>query len=283
MTQGTCLCGSVRYAVDAPFEMMLHCHCSMCRKHHGAMFATFVSAPLAAFRWLAGEDAIAQHRSSEQGVRSFCKHCGSVAPQLMPDPGIVILPAGNLEGDPGIRPQGHIFVGSKAPWYAITDSLPQHDAYPPELGGGSGVPRATVQPRAGVVEGSCLCGDVAYEMTGAPLRVMNCHCSRCRRGRGAAHATNLFVSLDRFRWTRGEALVNTYRAPEARAFSVAFCTRCGAGAPSVARERAWAVIPAGGLDSDPGMRPEAHIFVGSKASWFEITDDIPQLAALPPS
>lgn len=283
MTQGTCLCGSVRYAVDAPFEMMLHCHCSMCRKHHGAMFATFVSAPLAAFRWLGGEDAIAQHRSSEQGVRSFCTQCGSVAPQPMPELGVVILPAGNLEGDPGIRPQGHIFVGSKAPWYTITDSLPQHDAYPPELGGGSGVPRADVQPRAGVVEGGCLCGDVAYEMTGAPLRVMNCHCSRCRRGRSAAHATNLFVSLDGFRWTRGESLVARYRVPEARAFSVAFCTRCGAGAPSVARERAWAVVPVGCLDADPGMRAQAHIFVGSKASWFEITDDIPRFAELPPS
>ncbi|HEX7081498.1 MAG TPA: GFA family protein [Gammaproteobacteria bacterium] len=150
MVQGSCLCATVRYAVEAPFESMLHCHCSMCRKHHGAAFATSVSAPFAAFRWLTGGSAIEQYASSEEGKRSFCRYCGSVTPSLLPDFDLAICPAGNLAEDTGIRPQAHIFVGSKAPWCTIADSLPQHEANPPEFGGGEGVPRPAVHPRPGV-------------------------------------------------------------------------------------------------------------------------------------
>src|SRR5688572_17400839 len=56
MTIGACLCGTVRYELDGPFTMMMHCHCSMCRKHHGAPFATFVAAAHSGFRWRSGED-----------------------------------------------------------------------------------------------------------------------------------------------------------------------------------------------------------------------------------
>src|SRR5262245_36892858 len=77
VTRGSWLCGTLRYEIDAPFQMMMHCHCSMCRKHHGAPFATFALGPLPAFRWLSGEDAVATYRSSEQGSRSYCRQCAS--------------------------------------------------------------------------------------------------------------------------------------------------------------------------------------------------------------
>ena len=283
MTRGICLCGTVRYEFTEPFQLMMHCHCSMCRKHHGAPFATFVAAPFSAFRWLGGEDAIITYRSSEQGRRSYCGRCASVAPTLMPEAGFAIAPAGNLEGDPGVRPQFHAFVGSKAPWYTITDSLPRHEGNPPEFGGGLGVARPSIEPRPGVVDGSCLCGAVAYELRGEPLRMYHCHCWRCRRERSAAHTTNLFAKLDDFAFTRGRELVAEYKVPEAERFTVAFCTRCGGGAPYVARARGWVVVPAGTLDTDPVMRPQANIYVASKAPWFEITDDLPQYAEAPPA
>jgi hypothetical protein len=119
LTRGVCLCGAVEYQLTGPFQTMMHCHCSMCRKHHGAAFATFVVAPYSAFRWVRGEDAIAKYKSSEHGVRVYCRQCASVAPTLMPDAALAIVPAGNLDGDLGIRPQGHMFVGSKAGWYTI--------------------------------------------------------------------------------------------------------------------------------------------------------------------
>lgn len=281
MTRGVCLCGTVQYEITGPFQTMMHCHCSMCRKHHGTSFATWALAPHAGFRFVAGEDAIATYRSSDHGVRSFCRHCGSIVPILMPEHGLAIAPAGNLEGDPGVRPQMHAFAGSKAPFYEITDDLPQHEAMPPEFGGGMGVERPKVEPRPGVIDGSCLCGEVAYELRN-PQRIYYCHCWRCRRGRSAAHATNLFVSVENFAFTRGEELVAQYKVPEAKFFTVAFCTRCGSSAPRISRERGMVSVPAGTLDTDPGIRAQAHIYVESKAPWFTITDNVPQHAEMPP-
>jgi hypothetical protein len=281
VTRGVCLCGTVRYELDAPFQLMMHCHCSMCRKHHGAPFATFVSAPLSGFRWLGGEEAVAKYRSSEHGVRSYCRHCGSVAPLLIPDAGFAVAPAGNLEGDPGIRPSAHMFVGSKAPWYTITDTLPQHEGSPPELGGGLGVARPAVDAPPGSIAGSCLCGGVAYELRN-PLRAYHCHCGRCRRARSAAHTTNLFAKIEDFEFTRGADLTIEYKVPEARFFTIAFCSECGGEAPRVSRERGMASVPAGTLDTDFGPVPLTHIYVGSKAPWFTITDDLPQFEEMPP-
>jgi len=196
--------------------------------------------------------------------------------------GIVFAPAGNLSGELGLHPEGHMFVGSKAPWHTITDALPQHEVYPPGFPA-EGVPRPQVVPREGVTEGSCLCGDVAYELRGAPMRMVNCHCTRCQLGRSAAHATNVFYGLDAFRWTRGEALVREYKVPDAKFHTVAFCPRCGGKVPRVSPERGGVVVPGGSLDTDPGIRPMAHIFVASKASWFDITDNLPQFAGMPPA
>jgi hypothetical protein len=271
----------VRYQIDEPFVMMAHCHCSMCRKHHGAAFATFAGAQLGGFRWQSGKDDCVPYQSSAQGLRSFCRTCGSVTPMLLEGMGMAVVPAGNLQGDPGIRPQMHIFVGSKAPWYAITDTAPQHAGFPPEWGGGMGLDRPVVA-HPGVTHGTCLCGDVAFEVTGAATRAYHCHCSRCRRARSAAHASNFFFALDGFRYTRGEDRIAEYKVPEARFFTAAFCRRCGGKVPRVARERGVATVPGGCLDSDPGARPTAHIYVGSKAPWFEITDDLPRHEESPP-
>jgi hypothetical protein len=104
---GSCLCGNVRYDIDGPFEVMSHCQCSMCRRHHGAAFATFVSVPLSGFRWIAGENEISTFQSSNYGKRTFCGKCGSVTPVVEAETGVVFCPAGNLDGEFGIRSQGH--------------------------------------------------------------------------------------------------------------------------------------------------------------------------------
>lgn len=281
MIDGSCLCGGLRWRYDAAPSSMTHCHCSMCRKNHGTPFVTFVGGPLEGYAWESGEDAIRWYQSSAQGARGFCPACGAKAPTLMPEHGLAIMPAGPLEGDLGLRPQMHMFVASKAPWYEITDSLPRHAEFPPEFGMG-GVAQPPRAARAGAIAGSCLCGDVAYETAGAPLRMYNCHCLRCRRARGAAHATNVFYPLEGFRWTRGEEGLTSYALPGARYFGSCFCSRCGSAMPRSYAERGIVSVPAGSLDTDPGMRPQAHIYVGSKAPWFEITDAVPQFTEMPP-
>jgi hypothetical protein len=113
VVRGSCLCATVRYEIEGPFEVMSHCQCSMCRRHHGAAFATFVTVPLSGFRWVAGEDALSTYQSSAYGKRTFCSKCGSVMPVVEPDTGIAFCPAENVDGELGIQPEGHRLMGSR--------------------------------------------------------------------------------------------------------------------------------------------------------------------------
>lgn len=275
MVQGSCLCGDVAWEVRPPLELASHCHCSRCRKLHGTPFTTYGAAPADAFRWLRGHPGVQRYESSPGFFRHFCGRCGSKLP-AEPSEGRVFVPLGSLDGDPGVRPLAHIYAGSKAAWHEITDALPRFDTLPPGFSG----PALSTPKRPGAgpgrIAGSCLCGAVAYEVD-APLPMLrNCHCSRCRRARGAAFATNAVTGIERFRWTRGEDRLRSYKVPEARFFAQVFCGDCGSPMPRLDPGRGIAVIPAGSFDDDPGLRVMEHIFVGSKAVWFEITDTLPR-------
>ncbi len=125
------------------------------------------------------------------------------------------------------------------------------------------------------MRGSCLCGGVKFEAAD-PSGFRNCHCSRCRKSRGGAFASNLFVAPENFRWLSGRDQVMTYRLPGAQRFGNAFCRVCGGPVPREVPVLNVMLIPAGILDDDPGVRPAYHIFVGSKAPWHEITDELPR-------
>jgi hypothetical protein len=279
---GSCLCRTVRWEARAPFFNMSHCHCSMCRKAHGAAFATYVGAKADGFRFVQGTDAIARYRSSSQNERCFCSLCGSVVPEA-PKGQSVYMPAGCLDGDPGVRPKAHIFVASKAPWYTVPDSLPQHAQYPAEWNAPAVVAPEPDAPRiaaSGKAVGSCLCGRVAYEVANdAWVAAYNCHCSRCRKARSAAHGTNGFVAPENFRWLQGDDHLRAFKVPEAERFDQAFCITCGSGMPRARPTRA--VIPVATLDTAPSLPQLAHIFVGSKAPWFEIADSLRQFEQYP--
>lgn len=281
MNRGSCLCGAVTYEAAGPFDMMAHCHCSMCRKHHGAMFATFLCAPLAGFRWISGEDAVVVYESSDNGHRPFCRRCGSVVPMVMTNMDLVFLLAGNLEDDPGIRPEMHIFTGSRASWYQITDLLPQHAGHPPDFVEAEEVARPAPALKPGVTQGSCLCDSVAWEFSGTPERLHHCHCTRCRRARSAAHATNAIYRHEQLTWTRGNESIRSYSLEGAKRFGQDFCNRCGSPVPRVVASTGYVVVPCGSLDSAPDFGPGDHIFTGSKAPWFEITDGGRQWEAYP--
>jgi hypothetical protein len=192
------------------------------------------------------------------------------------------MPAGNLDGDPEVRPLVHIFTTSKAPWYSIADALPQFDAFPPGIDAPSvELPRPTAPSRPGALCGSCLCGDVVYEVSGDLEGVIQCHCSRCRKARSAAHGTNLFVANPRLEWLSGREQVKRYALPEATAFGNSFCTRCGSLVPRPDPAPGRLLVPAGGLDTSGGVVVKLHIFTGSKAPWYEIVDTLPQIPDRP--
>jgi hypothetical protein len=197
--------------------------------------------------------------------------------------GLVAIPAGPLDDDPGVRPIAHIFVASKAPWYEVDDALPCFDAYPPGVDAPvlPDLARPAAPDRS--LGGSCLCGAVTYLVTGAVLRAQHCHCSRCRKARAGAFASNFFTAADGVRFTAGAERLRSYKVPGARYFKQVFCEVCGSPMPRHDRERNIAVVPMGSLDADPGVRPSRHIFVGSKAPWHEITDALPRFEAMPPA
>jgi len=130
MVKGSCLCGGVRFQVErtaGPFEL---CHCRRCRKVSGSSYAAMVGVRTEDFRLLQGAELIRVYQAPilerPPAYRtSFCSRCGSPVPNPEPGAAWFEVPAGVLEDDPGLQPDKHIFVELKAPWFEITDALPQ--------------------------------------------------------------------------------------------------------------------------------------------------------------
>jgi len=133
MVRGSCLCRGIQFeATEIPLIVL--CHCSMCRKANGAPFEIGAPVPLANFKLIKGGDLIQVYESSPGTRRAFCRVCGSRAPSESSDGKFYFIPAGLLDDHPGVKPALHMFVGSKAPWWEITDDLPQFEEWPPGYG-----------------------------------------------------------------------------------------------------------------------------------------------------
>ena len=131
--KGGCLCRGVRYEVRGPFLRASHCHCSRCRKHSGAAMSTQGRVRKNDFRLIQGAELVRVYRPDGGAVKAFCTTCGSsLFGGTWPEGDEVSIRLGSVDGDPGIRPQYHTYVGSKAPWDEITDTLPQFDGAKPE-------------------------------------------------------------------------------------------------------------------------------------------------------
>ncbi|MBF0280106.1 MAG: GFA family protein [SAR324 cluster bacterium] len=127
--EGACLCGRVRFEITGPLLNADHCHCSQCRRQHGAAFSTYADCRPEDFKWISGEDHVKRYETLSGAGWCFCKECGSTLAGS--DKGeINSVTLGTLAGDPGIKPESHIFVGSKAQWYDIADDLPQFEERP---------------------------------------------------------------------------------------------------------------------------------------------------------
>jgi hypothetical protein len=132
MIRGSCLCGGVKFEITravGPFEL---CHCSRCRKASGSAFVAGLGVKRADFRLVQGGDLIetfeAPVRESPPPYRThFCRRCGSPVPDAKGDTPWMEVPAGLFDDDPQLRPDKHIFVEVKSPWFKIMDDLPQLD------------------------------------------------------------------------------------------------------------------------------------------------------------
>ena len=161
---GGCLCGAVRFRVTPPTLFCAHCHCSMCRKNHGAAFVTWFGIPRERLAFETGADALVVHRSSEHGTRSFCGRCGSslfCESARQPDTVDVVL--ASLDGPLDRAPALHVYFDSRADWTDVRDELPR-------LGGASGtepLPGLAPEARPGVSVGHVFLTAPDVEKTGA--------------------------------------------------------------------------------------------------------------------
>ncbi|MET0102726.1 MAG: GFA family protein [Sedimenticola sp.] len=130
---GSCLCRSVSYAIKGNLGIFQYCGCSRCRKFTGSAFASNLLVSPDDFQWLSGEEHV--KRFELEGARhfatTFCTKCGSSLPWKAQSGKAVIVPAGTLDNDPGIRPFQNIYCASRAEWYTDPGSLPEYDELPP--------------------------------------------------------------------------------------------------------------------------------------------------------
>ncbi len=132
-----------------------------------------------------------------------------------------------------------------------------------------------------IAHGSCLCGEVEYQISGNLGIFQYCHCSRCRKVTGSAHAANVFVKPEQFQWLKGESSVSTYDPADTKYFSTAFCKNCGSNLPWTSKGGKAVIVPAGTLNDHPGITPIQNIFFASKAPWYAAASDLPEYDELP--
>ncbi len=128
--------------------------------------------------------------------------------------------------------------------------------------------------------GSCLCGAVKFRISGEFEHFFLCHCSRCRKDSGSAHAANLFSSTAAVTWLSGQDRIKTFHVQGTR-HQKSFCTECGSALPNIQAAGRLLVVPAGSLDSPLDFPPSAHICFASRAQWDGELDDVPKMDGLP--
>jgi len=127
-----------------------------------------------------------------------------------------------------------------------------------------------------IYKGSCLCGSIAYEVKELGSKMAHCHCSMCRKFHGSAFATFGEAKVENFQWIKGESQLRVFTASNGTQRK--FCVDCGSSLVFVPSNDTGEVVEfaLGTLDTSIDQRPDAHIFVDSKSSWFEIDDELPQ-------
>lgn len=131
---------------------------------------------------------------------------------------------------------------------------------------------------SGKHSGSCLCGEISFEIDGEFERFFLCHCGYCRKDTGSAHAANLLSTTASLKWLSGEDRKNFFNLPSTR-HGRCFCSICGSALPYAAGK--FLIVPAGSLDTEVSIRPEAHIFVASRAGWDDGLEDVARVDRFP--
>ncbi|MGH0051874.1 MAG: GFA family protein [Sphaerochaetaceae bacterium] len=129
--KGSCLCGKITFEILGDFESFFLCHCKQCRKDTGSAHAANVFSSTASLYWITGETMVKTFDYQSSGhIKSFCPECGSALPNLQMDGKLLVVPAGCLDTDVFLRPQGHIFIAEKANWDHDLEHIPRFERLP---------------------------------------------------------------------------------------------------------------------------------------------------------
>lgn len=129
------------------------------------------------------------------------------------------------------------------------------------------------------LQGRCLCGNVAFQISGPPPKIYQCHCSLCRKVSGSASNAALLVAREAFQWIDGEQGIASYSTISG--FKSDFCSRCGSPVPNLTKDQEKYWVPAGLLDRSDSLKVAAHVYVDSKATWDGIGQHIPHFQEMP--
>ena len=129
---GSCVCGAVAYRIEGPYRGFQYCHCSRCRKKTGAASCANLFVPVEQFAWERGEDVVKRFElpTTKWWSTAFCTECGSAVPWLTRNGKVMVVGAGGLDDDPGVRPTYSVHYGSRAPWYEHVSELEMHETLP---------------------------------------------------------------------------------------------------------------------------------------------------------
>jgi len=131
------------------------------------------------------------------------------------------------------------------------------------------------------LKGGCLCGEIKYEIDAQLNRFYFCHCEQCRKLTGSAFASNIQAQPTEITWIRGMDNVTRFDYPGKGSYTRVFCTKCGSSLPFINERGNTLYIPAGSLDSDPGILPDTNIFWDDRASWIEEGMNAPTCPGFP--
>jgi hypothetical protein len=127
---GSCLCGEITFEVEGDFENFYLCHCEKCRKDTGSAHAANLFSSTAKLKWLSGKEKVKTFNYRSEGhIKSFCTNCGSALPNIQMNGKLLVVPAGSLDSDVFIKPQGHIYYANKANWDLNLESVPKFDEF----------------------------------------------------------------------------------------------------------------------------------------------------------
>ena len=128
--------------------------------------------------------------------------------------------------------------------------------------------------------GSCLCGQVRFEVEGPFEHFYLCHCKYCQKDTGSAHAANLFSTVAKLHWISGNDKITSFNLPNTL-HNKSFCSQCGSALPNLQMNGKLLVVPAGSLNNEVDITPTAHIFNSSKASWDKKLEQIKTFETIP--